>query len=122
MKTEDHAWRDLRQHASGQLRSGFADRVLRSAQGPRDAAWADLRAHGASRLRPGFAARVLQRARELPGVPSFGDQFAYSLGAALVCALTALLIHSRGVRIENEHNLEQWQQIVQDAQDGDDDL
>jgi hypothetical protein len=122
MKTEDQAWSDLRAHASAQLGSGFADRVLRSAQGPGDAAWRQLHARAGAQLRPGFAERVLRGVRQLPGLPSLGDQFAYSLGAALVCALAALLIHSRTVRIENERNLAEWQQIVLDAQDGDDDL
>ena len=75
MKTEDQAWRSLQTHASAQLRTGFADRVLRAAHGPDAAAWQQLQSHASAQVRPGFAARVLRAARALPkAVPSLADQ------------------------------------------------
>lgn len=112
MKPEEQAWRDLRSHASRQLRSGFADRVLRAANGPAPAAWAELRAQGAAQLRPGFAERVLRAARNLPGVPSLLEQFAFSLGTAALCVVATLAFHSHRVDRENARNLERWQQIA----------
>ncbi len=119
MTPEDHAWNALRTHAAGQLKTGFADRVLRGAQGPDAAAWASLRQQGARQLRPGFAERVLRAARELPGVPSILDQFALSVGTAAVCALAIFYFDARSARIEDERNLASWQQMVQVAADDD---
>ncbi len=112
MKAEDQAWRSLQSHASAQLRNGFADRVLRAANGPEAAAWDSLRAHGAAQLRPGFAERVLRAAREIPGVPSFLDQFAFSVGTAAVCALGFFLFDAQLAKLENERNLESWHQMA----------
>ncbi len=112
MKAEDQAWRSLQSHASAQLRSGFADRVLRAANGPEAAAWDSLRAHGAKQLRPGFAERVLRAAREIPGVPSLLDQFAFSVGTAAVCALGFFFFDAQLAKLENERNLASWHQMA----------
>jgi hypothetical protein len=118
MKPEDHAWRDLRAHAAAQLRSGFADRVLRAAHGPDAAAWTQLQTHAAAQLRPGFAERVLRAARAVQaGVPSLYGQFALGAAIAAICLLTVVYFHSRSLRLEEERNLAGWQQIVADAQD-----
>lgn len=113
MKTEDHAWRALRDHASAQLRHGFADRVLRTAQGPQAETWRQLQAHASRQLRPGFAERVLRAARQIPGVPSLLEQFAFSVGTAAVCAMAVFFIHARSNQAEDERNLASWQQIAQ---------
>lgn len=112
MKPESHAWRALQDHASAQLRGGFADRVLRAAHGPRESAWTQLRAHAAAQVRPGFAERVLRAARQLPGIPSLTEQFVFSAGTAAVCALAIFFFHARHSRIEDERNLARWQQIA----------
>jgi len=119
MKTEDQAWRALQQHASAQLRSGFADRVLRTAHGPDAAAWNQLHARGAAQLRPGFAGRVLRAARHIPGVPSLLDHFAFSAATAAVCVLAVVLLHARNTRLEDERNLASWQQLDDELQDFD---
>lgn len=115
MKPEDHAWRSLQQHASAQIRGGFADRVLRAAHGPGAESWQQLRDHASRQLRPGFAERVLRAARKVPGVPSLLDQFAFSIGTAAVCALALVFIESHNTRLENDRNLASWQQIAQSA-------
>jgi hypothetical protein len=112
MKTEDHAWRALNSHAAAQLRGGFADRVLRAAHGPSAASWRELQTHAAAQLRPGFAERVVRAARQIPGVPSLLDQFAFSLGTAAVCALAVVFFHARNSQLEDERNLARWQQIA----------
>lgn len=119
MKPEDHAWRSLQQHAAAQLRSGFADRVLRVAQGPSAETWQALREQGAAQLRPGFAERVLRAARRLPGVPNLLDQLAFSLGTAAVCIVATLFLHSRSVEQESLRNLASWQQIAMVVVDDD---
>ena len=115
MNPEDHAWQALRDHGAAQLRSDFAARVVRAAQGPSEASWQSLRRHGAGQLRPGFADRVLRAARNLPGMPSFLDQFAFSAGTAIVCIAATLFLHSRSEARENEKNLARWQQIALEA-------
>lgn len=119
MKTEDHAWRALQDHASAQLRGGFADRVLRAAHGPQPQAWQKLHVHAAAQLRPGFAERVLRAAREIPGVPSLLDQFALSLGTALVCAIAVFLYQDQSAQRENERNLASWEQLAMTVADDD---
>jgi hypothetical protein len=116
MKPEDHAWRALNEHAAAQLRSSFADRVLRTAHGPTPETWRQLQVHAAAQLRPSFAERVLRAARNLPGVPSFLDQFAFSVGTAAVCAFAVFFFHARTVRAENDRNLASWKQIAMQAQ------
>lgn len=119
MKPEDHAWRALNDHASAQLRGGFADRVLRAAHGPQPEAWRQFHVHAARQLRPGFAERVLRAAREIPGVPSLLDQFAFSLATAVVCALAVFFVQDQTAQREDERNLASWQQLVKTAADDD---
>jgi hypothetical protein len=116
MKPEEHAWRALNEHASAQLRGSFADRVLRTAHGPTPETWRQLQAHAAAQLRPSFAERVLRVARNIPGVPSLLDQFAFSLGTAAVCAFAVLFFHARTAQAEDARNLASWQQIAMQAQ------
>ena len=78
-----------------------------------------MRAQGAAQIRPGFAARVLQAARRIPGAPSLADQFVLSMGTAAVCVLLFLLFQAGMARIEDDRNLESWQQIADQAQDDD---
>jgi hypothetical protein len=117
MKPEDQAWRSLQAHASAQLRGGFADRVLSAAHGPAPTVWAQLFARGSAQLRPGFAERVLRAARQVPGLPSLLDQFAFSAATAAVCILTAVIVHTRATQLEDERNLAQWQQIAMQIED-----
>ena len=119
MKTEEHAWRALNQHAAAQLPADFAARVVRAARGPGMESWQQLQAHASAQLRPGFAGRVLRAARHIPGVPSLLDQFAYSIGTAAVCALAVFLIHARATRLEDERNLARWQQIAMQVYEDD---
>src|SRR5688572_2199668 len=119
MKPEDSAWRALQNHASSQLRTGFADRVVRAAQGPKPAAWGQLHRHAAAQLRPGFAERVLRAARELPGLPSLTDQFALSLGTAAICALAVFFFQDQTSQREDERNLASWRQLAMTAADDD---
>jgi hypothetical protein len=119
MKPEDHAWQSLRNHASAQLRGGFADRVLRAAQGPSAETWRALQAEGAAQLRPGFAERVLRAARILPGVPSLKDQFAFAFATAVLCIAATLFFHSRNTALEDQRNLASWKQIAMAAEDPD---
>jgi hypothetical protein len=119
MKPESDAWRALQRHAADQLAPDFATRVLRTAHGPTEAAWSALRAQGAAQIRPGFAARVIQAARKLPGAPSLADQFVLSMGTAAVCVLLFLLFQAGMARMEDDRNLETWQQIADQAQDDD---
>jgi hypothetical protein len=117
MKTEDQAWRALQQHATRQLHSGFADRVLRAAHGPQAATWQQLQAHAAAHIRPGFAERVLRAARSLPGVPSLRDQLALSAATAALCLVAVVFVHSLNVRIETRRNLADWQELVAETPD-----
>lgn len=117
MKPEDQAWHSLREHASAQLRSDFAQRVVRLAHGPQEQTWRELQAAGAARIRPGFAGRVLRAARQIPGVPSLFNQFAFSAATAAVCVLAVVGIHTFQVRMESDRNLAGWQQLVDDMQD-----
>jgi len=118
MKTEDHAWRSLHAHASAQLRTGFADRVLRTAHGPDAAAWAQLQTRAAAQLRPGFADRVLRAVRALPAtMPSLRDQVVFSAATAAVCLLAVVYLHARSIRLQDERNLLGWQQLAAESQD-----
>jgi hypothetical protein len=123
MKTEDQAWRSLQAHASAQLRTGFADRVLRSAHGPDAAVWRQLQLHASAQIRPGFADRVLRAVRALPSsVPSLLDQFAFGAVTVAVCLLAVVFLHSRSTRLEEARNLASWQQLADVAQDLDQSL
>lgn len=119
MKTEDHAWRDLRAHASAQLRSGFADRVIRAAQGAPAQAWQQLNDHASAQLRPGFAERVLRAARELKMVPSAFDQFVLGAATVAVCLVAVFVMHNHSARVEEERALARWQQLAAETQDFD---
>lgn len=117
MKPEDQAWRDLQNHASAQLRSGFADRVLRQAQGPSAQEWAALRAHGAAQLRPGFAERVLRAARGIKErAPSLFDQLAFGAATVAICLGAVIYVHNRQTRAEEAQVLAGWQRLASEAQ------
>lgn len=117
MKPEEHAWRALKDHASSQLRGGFADRVIRAANGPQPETWRELLSFGARQVRPGFAERVLRAARAAADMPSLGSQFALSAATVALCLGTVLFIHQRNVQAADERNLAEWQQIALVAED-----
>lgn len=117
MKSEDHAWQELQRHAAGQLRSDFAQRVVRFAQGPDASVWQRLQAQAAAQIRPGFAERVLRAARAIPGVPSLLDRFALSAATAALCLGAVVIAHNVQVQRENDRNLASWRQLVADAQE-----
>jgi hypothetical protein len=117
MKPEEHAWRELNDHAAAQLRGGFADRVLRGAHGPQNETWRELFALGARKIRPGFAERVLRAARAAADMPSLGSQFALSAATAAVCLGAVLFVHHRITEAADERNLAEWQQIASAADD-----
>jgi hypothetical protein len=117
MKTEDQAWQDLQRHASAQLRSDFASRVLLRTNGPSDAAWQRLRHEGARKLRVGFAERVLRAARALPHSPSLLDQLAFSAGTAALCLAAVVFSHAHATHLQEERNLAGWQQLAAEVQD-----
>jgi hypothetical protein len=120
MKTEDHAWRSLRDHAAAQLRHGFADRVISVAHGAPVESWQHLHAHAARQLRPGFAERVLRAAREIKSnVPSLFGQFALGAATVAVCLVAVLAAHSRSARIDEERALARWEQLAAETQDFD---
>ena len=116
MKTEDHAWRALNEHASAQLRGGFADRVLRGANGPTAESWQQLRARAARQIRPGFAERVLRAARDFPGnVPSLFDQLALGAVTVAVCLGAVVTLDFRSQRLQEERVLASWEQLALEA-------
>ena len=117
MKPEEHAWRELQDHAAAQLRGGFADRVLRVAHGPQADTWRELYAFGARQLRPSFAERVLRAARSAAEMPSLASQFVLSALTAAVCLVAVLFVHQRNVNAADERNLAEWQKIVAIAED-----
>ena len=112
MKPEEHAWRALQDHASAQLRGGFADRVLRAARGPQSETWRQLHVQAAAQLRPGFAERVLRAARAAADMPSFTSQFALSALTAVACLGAVLFINSRSMDQADARNLAEWEQFV----------
>ena len=117
MKPVEHAWRALQSRAEAQLRSDFADCVLRSSRGPQPETWQQLQAQGAARLRPGFADRVLRADRQIPGVPPLLDQFALCAVTALLCVVAVIFVHARSVRQESERNIAGWEQLADDIQE-----
>ena len=117
MKPEEHAWRALHDHASAQLRGGFADRVLRAAHGPQPEVWQQLHAVAARQLRPGFAERVLRAARAAADMPSLGSQFALSAATAAVCLGAVLFLNQHNSKAADERNLAEWQQMALVAED-----
>src|SRR3954471_10311366 len=120
MKTEDHAWRDLSAHASAQLRTGFADHVIRSAHGAPAEAWQQLNVHAAAQIRTGFAERVLRAARDFKSnVPTFFDQFALGAATVAVCLVAVFVIHTRSTQQAEENALARWQQLAAESQEFD---
>jgi hypothetical protein len=120
MKTEDHAWRALNEHASAQLRNGFADRVVRLAHGPTGETWQQLHGHAARQLRPGFAERVMRAAREFPSnIPSLFDQFAIGAATVAVCIAAVVTLDFRSQRVQEERALASWQQFALEAEQPD---
>jgi hypothetical protein len=119
MKPEEQAWRSLNQHAAAQLRTGFADRVIRAAQGPQEQTWHELQSHAAAQLRPGFAERVLRAARAAAEMPSLASQFALSAATAAFCLAAVLFVNDRIESAAEERNLAEWQRIVAVAQEPD---
>jgi hypothetical protein len=115
MKPESNAWQRLEEHAAAQLRSGFADGILRASRGPTAQAWGQLQEHGAAQLRRGFAERVLRAV----GVemPSFVSQVALSAATAGFCVLVVIGVHSVNVRRETARNLADWRQLAAQVQD-----
>ena len=86
------AWRQLQNHASAQIRPGFADRVLR-------------------------AVRALPSS-----VPSLLDQFAFGAATVAVCLIAVVFLHTRNIRLEEARTLASWQQLADGASDIDQDL
>jgi hypothetical protein len=120
MKTEDHAWRDLRAHASAHLRDGFADRVISAAQGAPAEAWQQLHAHASAQIRTGFAERVVRAARDLKSnVPTFLDQFALGAATVAVCLVAVFVTHNRSNKADEERALARWQQLAAETQEFD---
>jgi len=117
MKPEDQAWQSLRDRAAAELRTDFADRVVRAARGPQAADWQALQDHASAQLRAGFADRVLQAARRIPGVPTLLDQFALSAVTAAACLFAVVLAHSLRVQLEDDRNLAGWQEIADELAD-----
>lgn len=118
MKTEDHAWQALRDRAARQLPPGFADRVLRAAQGPSPATWQRLQAEGAAQLRPGFAERVLRAARDFPlNAPSLFNQFALGAATVAICVGAVFAVDSRSSRVDEQIALAGWQQLAMEVQE-----
>ena len=104
------------------MRTGFADRTLRAALGPKDVTWGLLSAHGSRQLPVGFAEGVLRLARAAAEVPSLTSQFALSAATAAVCLAAVVLVQDRRAQLSDERNLADWERIVlvaQDAQDFD---
>jgi hypothetical protein len=119
MKPEEFAWRSLQSHASAQLRTGFADRVLRASRGPQPEAWRQLQSHAMAQLRPGFAERVVRAARAVADAPSLASHFALSAVTAALCLAAVLFVNDRIERTADERNLEEWERLVAVADDSD---
>jgi hypothetical protein len=119
MKPESYAWRQLGDRAAAQLRSGFADDVLRATHGPEPEVWRQMEAQAAGALRPGFADRVVRAVRAaLPAqMPSLFSQLALSAATAAVCMLAVVYLHDRTTRLQDERSLADWQRLAADAQD-----
>ncbi len=117
MKPDTAAWKALQRHAAAQLSAGFADRVLRRAQGPSPVTWQALFASGARRLSPGFADRVLRAARAAAELPSMGSYLALSAATAAVCLAAVIFLHNRSVSSADARNLAEWERLVEIADD-----
>jgi hypothetical protein len=115
MNPDSNAWKRLEEHAAAQLRSGFADRVVRFSQGPDAAAWQQLQDHAASRVRRGFADRVLRAVRG--EMPTFFGQMALSAATVAVCLIAVVYMHERSTKLEDQRNLAGWERLASDVQD-----
>ena len=88
-------------------------------------AWSLLADRAAAQLRPGFAQRVLRAAR---GAGEAADRallrhFALSAAAVMACLVLGVIVHTRSAEAETARNVSAWQQLADDADDGDaDDL
>ena len=82
MNPELRAWDSLRLHASAQLRTGFADRVLRAARQGVEAA------------------------------PSVFSQFALSVATAALCFMAVAFFEARHTPAAREQNLADWQELA----------
>jgi hypothetical protein len=89
MKTEDLAWHQLQQRGAAQIRSGFADRVLRAARA------------GAGEAAP------------------FLRPFAVCAAMATLGLVAVSLYRAQTVSEENARNLAGWQEIAAQADDFD---
>jgi len=116
MKPESDAWQSLKDHAASQLHRGFADRVLRAAQGPTPAAWQQLQDHAAAQLHAGFAERVLRAVRTRIQDSSVFSQLALGAATAAICVAAVLFYHNREFRIQEERAIADWQQLATEAQ------
>jgi hypothetical protein len=117
MKPETDAWKQLEEHASAHLRTGFATRVLRATR-PIDAqAWAALETHASNRLRGGFADRVLRAVRVAADIPSFFSQFALSAATVAVCLGAVVYLHDRALRQQDARSLADWQRLALETQE-----
>ena len=82
MNPESRAWESLRLHASAQLRTGFADRVLRAARQGVEAA------------------------------PSIFSQFALSAATAALCFMAVAVFEASHTSAASDQNLADWQDIA----------
>jgi hypothetical protein len=82
MNPESRAWDILRLHASAQLRTGFADRVLRAARQGVEAA------------------------------PSLFSQFALCAATSALCFIAVALFEGRQTAAARDQNLADWQEIA----------
>jgi hypothetical protein len=82
MNPESKAWDSLRRHANTQIRSGFADRVMRVARQGVEAA------------------------------PSIFSQFALCAATAALCFMAVAFFGSARPADDNEQSLADWQDIA----------
>jgi len=87
MNPESRAWESLRYHAAAQLRTGFADRVLRAARQGVEAA------------------------------PSIFSQFALSAATAALCYIAVAFFDGRRTNAASDRNLADWQEIASASAD-----
>jgi hypothetical protein len=85
MKTEDHSWQRLHEHAAAQITPGFADRVLRAARAGANA------------------------------TPLLMREFALCAATAALCLAAVVIYHATSAGDENARNLAGWQEIVSQA-------
>lgn len=118
MKTEDKAWRDLRNYAASRLPDNFADRVLGALEGPSTETWQQLQAVAVAQIRPGFPERVIRAARDFPAnVPSMFGQFALGAATVAVCLAAVIAVHSRTAQLDEQIAVAGWQKLAMEVQD-----